>query len=65
MSLLGHQQVRAVRVLLRKEMPCRCISSPMARCREKAAVVMETADMDFTVDPDLREIDFGRWKAWP
>ncbi len=24
---------------------------------------METADMDFTVDPDLREIDFGRWEG--
>lgn len=63
MSLLGHQQVRAVRALLGKEKPCNCISSPMTRCRETAAVVMETADMDFTVDPDLREIDFGRWES--
>ena len=63
MSPLGHRQVRAVRALLDKEMPSRCISSPMARCRETAAAVMETADMDFTVDPDLREIDFGRWEG--
>jgi alpha-ribazole phosphatase len=63
MSLLGHQQVRSVRALLDTEGPCRCISSPMARCRETAAAVMETADMDFTVDPDLREIDFGQWEG--
>ena len=63
MSPLGHQQVRAVRSLLRKEKTCNCISSPMRRCRETAAVVMETADMDFIVDPDLREIDFGRWEG--
>ncbi|MGA2331584.1 MAG: alpha-ribazole phosphatase [Syntrophales bacterium] len=63
MSPLGHQQVRAIRALLGKERPSQCISSPMMRCRETAAVVMETADMDFTVDPDLREIDFGRWEG--
>jgi alpha-ribazole phosphatase len=63
MSPLGHQQVRAVRSLLCKGKPCNCISSPMTRCRETAAVVMETADMDFTVDPDLREIDFGLWEG--
>ena len=63
MSPLGHRQVRAVRALLDKEMPCQCISSPMTRCRETAAAVMETADMDFNVDPDLREIDFGRWEG--
>ena len=63
MSPLGHQQVRAVRSLLGKGKPCNCISSPMIRCRETAAVVMETADMDFTVDPDLREIDFGLWEG--
>lgn len=63
MSLLGHEQVRAVRALLDRERPCHCISSPMTRCRETAAVVMETADMDFSIDPDLREIDFGRWEG--
>jgi broad specificity phosphatase PhoE len=35
----------------------------MKRCRETAAVIMEAADMKFTVDPDLREIDFGRWEG--
>jgi len=63
MSPLGHQQVSAIRKLLGKERPSRCISSPMMRCRETAAIVMETADMDFTVDSDLREIDFGRWEG--
>jgi alpha-ribazole phosphatase len=63
MSPRGHRQVRAVRALLRKEEPGQCISSPMKRCRETAAVIMEAADMKFTVDPDLREIDFGRWEG--
>ena len=63
MSPLGHQQVRAIRTLLGKERPCQCISSPMTRCRETAAVIMEAADIKFTVDPDLREIDFGRWEG--
>jgi alpha-ribazole phosphatase len=63
MSPLGHRQVMAVRALLDKEMPCQCISSPMIRCRETAAVVTKAAGMDFTVDSDLREIDFGRWEG--
>jgi len=63
MSPRGHQQVMAVLALLRKGEPCQCISSPMKRCRETAAVIMEAADMKFTVDPDLREIDFGQWEG--
>jgi broad specificity phosphatase PhoE len=35
----------------------------MKRCRETAAVIMEAGDMKFTVDNDLREIDFGRWEG--
>lgn len=63
MSPRGHRQIRAVRALLPEGSPYQCISSPMKRCMETAAVIMEAADMKFTIDPDLREIDFGRWEG--
>ena len=63
MSPRGHRQVSALRQLLRKNGPCHCVSSPMKRCLETAAVITEYQDLKFTIDPDLREIDFGLWEG--
>jgi len=38
-----------------------CYSSPMRRCRETAAAIL--GDRGVCIDPDLREIDFGRWEG--
>jgi alpha-ribazole phosphatase len=41
--------------------PQTCICSPMQRCRQTAAAV--APDLVPHFDPDLREIDFGRWET--
>lgn len=39
----------------------RILSSPLARARETAAIV--AGDRDVTVDPRLREMDYGAWEG--
>jgi alpha-ribazole phosphatase len=41
--------------------PQACCCSPMLRCRQTAAAV--APNLPLHVDPDLREIDFGRWET--
>ncbi len=40
-----------------------CLCSPLRRCRETAGVVSGVTGLDFAVDPDLREVDFGDWEG--
>ncbi|MBP8984673.1 MAG: histidine phosphatase family protein [Syntrophobacterales bacterium] len=40
-----------------------CLCSPLRRCRETADVVSRVTGLDFAVDPDLREVDFGDWEG--
>jgi probable phosphoglycerate mutase len=37
------------------------VSSPLARCRQTAAVAAARLGLDVTVEPGLRETDFGVW----
>ncbi len=37
----------------------RCVCSPMLRARQTAELVARTIE----IDPDLREVDFGRWEG--
>ncbi|SDE36850.1 probable phosphoglycerate mutase [Streptomyces griseoaurantiacus] len=39
------------------------VSSPLARCRETAAAAAARLGLDVTVDPGLRETDFGAWEG--
>jgi alpha-ribazole phosphatase len=41
----------------------RFVSSPLARARETAGILLSADPPDLEVDPDLREIDFGRWEG--
>ncbi len=63
MSPHGHQQIKAVGVLLGREEFSQCLCSPSQRCRETAALITEPRGMGFSIDPDLREIDFGQWEG--
>ena len=40
-----------------------CYCSPMKRCRETAAIVLKKRKVECIMDPELREIDFGRWEG--
>jgi probable phosphoglycerate mutase len=39
------------------------VSSPLARCRETAGAVAARLGLDVTVEPGLRETDFGAWEG--
>lgn len=47
-----------------KKMACtHALSSPLRRCLETAEVLLKGTDLMLEQDPDLREIDFGRWEG--
>ena len=56
----GQSQARGLADRLARLNPQRCCSSPLARCRQTAAAV--AGPVPVALDPDLREIDFGRWE---
>ena len=63
MSDQGKQQVRTISEWLRRQRIEYCYCSPLKRCRETAAIVLERSGGDCKVDQDLREIDFGSWEG--
>jgi alpha-ribazole phosphatase len=59
----GKQQAGAIKEYLCGHMFDRLICSPMLRCRETAMAILESGDIGFEIDRDLREIDFGQWEG--
>jgi alpha-ribazole phosphatase len=55
---LGEMQSRRLADRVARWKPQACFSSPMQRCRQTAEAA--AVGLPFHVDPDLREIDFGR-----
>lgn len=64
----GEQQVRRLARLL----PARllapgastwCVASPMQRAQQTAQAVAGPSGLPFSIDPDLREMDFGAWEG--
>lgn len=43
----------------------RVVSSPLRRCRALARLLAAEAGAPLRLDPDWREIDFGRWEGVP
>jgi broad specificity phosphatase PhoE len=56
----GEAQARGLADRLARLEPECCFSSPLARCRQTAATI--AGPLPVRLDPDLREIDFGRWE---
>jgi broad specificity phosphatase PhoE len=59
----GRAQCRAVVPVIRALAPARIVTSPLVRAYESAAIVAEGLDCPLAVDPDLVEVDFGRWEG--
>ena len=60
----GRQQIRAVaEELAGRGGVQRIVSSPLARCRESAAIISSALGLPVEVDDDLREVDFGVWEG--
>lgn len=43
--------------------PSRMVVSPMLRARQTAEALRAFVDVPMSIDPDLREIDFGQWEG--
>lgn len=43
--------------------PTRMVVSPMLRARQTAEALRAFVDVPMSIDPDLREIDFGQWEG--
>jgi broad specificity phosphatase PhoE len=56
----GEAQARGLADRVARLEPACCFSSPLARCRQTAAAI--AGPLSVRLDPDLREIDFGRWE---
>ncbi|MEL6665302.1 MAG: alpha-ribazole phosphatase [Pseudomonadota bacterium] len=43
----------------------RIVSSPLQRCRKLAEFISAQVDLQFDIDPRLKEMDFGNWEGRP
>jgi broad specificity phosphatase PhoE len=62
LSRVGRDQAERLAAL----MPMRgavFLCSPLARCRETAAIAVAGWEADVEIDRDLREVDFGEWEG--
>jgi alpha-ribazole phosphatase len=59
----GRRQAAALAGRLASREIKRIVTSPLARCRQTAAALAASASLPIEVDPDLREVDFGRWEG--
>lgn len=65
LSETGQDQARraAASALLQANTFTEVLSSPMTRCQETAQIVAATLGVSISVDPELREMDFGLWEG--
>jgi alpha-ribazole phosphatase/probable phosphoglycerate mutase len=59
----ARREIEALAKLVRDRKPDRFLCSPQMRARQTADIIGEEVGLSVEVDPDLREIDFGRWEA--
>jgi alpha-ribazole phosphatase len=52
-------------ILLRAGAADRIVASPLRRCRALARILGSRLRLPVRLDPDWREIDFGRWEGLP
>ena len=65
LSETGRDQARraADSALLQGNTFTEVLTSPMSRCQETAQIVADALGLTISVDPDLREMDFGLWEG--
>ena len=65
LSAAGRDQARraAGSALLQGNAFTEVLTSPMTRCQETAQIVAAALGISVSIDPDLREMDFGLWEG--
>ena len=59
----GHEQARVLAEHLATASLVAIYASDLVRARDTAVIVAEVLGLDVTLDPDLREKDFGSWEG--
>ncbi len=64
LSAVGWDQARraAGSALLQGRPFAEVLTSPMTRCQQTAQIIAAALDVSVRIEPDLREMDFGRWE---
>jgi alpha-ribazole phosphatase len=63
LSETGRRQAALLQGTMRRLPDARFVSSPLARARETAEIAARGARVVVATDPDLQEMDFGRWEG--
>ena len=63
LSDLGRRQMARAAAALAWERFDRCVTSPLSRARESAAIMLGPRAIEPRVVPALAEVDFGRWEG--
>jgi broad specificity phosphatase PhoE len=63
LSEIGRAQARAVSLRLQGEPFNRCYASDLDRATETARIIVEPRGMAVTIEPRIREFDFGEWEG--
>jgi probable phosphoglycerate mutase len=63
LNATGLEQARALATRLAKEQFVAVFASDLVRARDTAGIVAHVHGLDVTVDPDLREKNFGTWEG--
>jgi len=63
MSSAGNAQIQVLKGLVKSRRPVKIMSSPMLRCVETANILSNHVGLDYSLEPEIREIDFGEWET--
>ena len=63
LSERGRVQSKRLRGILPRGSAVRFVSSPLARARQTAEMATQGCGIAIEIEPDLREVDFGRWEG--
>lgn len=58
----GLMQASSLAARAKTVVPAKCFCSPMLRARETAYAMLKSLGSNYEIDPDLREVCFGRWE---
>lgn len=59
----GRRQADGMAERLRVRAPEHCFCSPLMRCVMTGEAALASSALKMEMDPDLREVDFGRWEG--